>query len=265
MSLHELAMAAAELTKPPPEGQGLWVFPVPGCAPRDAVDRPQRAYELFMAHPSAQSIGAPAGVTSMIVAISVETAGLRWFKHNFGRFPATRVHGMPGGGYDLLYKMPLPPVPILHCSHGKLAPGVNVLAEGGGLLWPAPAPYQDITPGCEVTHAAPMARLPRWITERLTREPRPKVPPGYRPPRRGIDVIREGLAAYVKYSQRGPRADVTFAAACRAGQLVAQGALGETEVLELVAGTAVDAGLASDEAWAAARCGMDAGIAQFVP
>jgi hypothetical protein len=63
MSLHELAMAAAELTEQPPAGQGLWVFPVPGRAPQDAVDRPQRAYRLFMAHPWAQSIGVPAGVT----------------------------------------------------------------------------------------------------------------------------------------------------------------------------------------------------------
>jgi hypothetical protein len=201
----------------------------------------------------------------MIVAISVEAAGLRWFKQNFGRFPATRVHRTPGGGYDLLHKMPLPPVPILQSSHGKLARGVDVLSEGGSILWPAPAPYQHVTPGCEVTHAAPIAPLPRWIITRLTREPRPKAPPVYRPPRRGIDVIREGLVAYVKYSRRGTRADVTSAAACGAGRLVAQGALEEAEALELVAGAAVDAGLAPGEAWAAARHGMDAGIAQFLP
>jgi hypothetical protein len=103
------------------------------------------------------------------------------------------------------------------------------------------------------------ASLPRWIIARLTREPRPKAPPVYRPPRRGIDVIREGLVAYVKYSRRGTRADVTFAAACGAGRLVAQGALEEAEALELVAGAAVDAGLAPEEAWAAARCGVESG------
>lgn len=86
--------------------------------------------------------------------------------------------------------------------------------------------------------------MPRWIIARLTREPRPKAPPVYRPPRRGIDVIREGLVAFVKYSRQGTRADVTIAAAFGAGRLVAQGALEEAEALELVA----------------ARCGVDAGI-----
>jgi hypothetical protein len=74
MSLHDLAMAAAELT----ERQGLPVFPVPGCEPTDAVDRPQRAYRLFTAHPAALFIGVPTGVETMIVAITVEAAALRW-------------------------------------------------------------------------------------------------------------------------------------------------------------------------------------------
>lgn len=46
---------------------------------------------------------------------------------------------------------------------------------------------------------------------------------------------------------------------------MAQGALGKAEALELVAGAAVDAGLAPGEARAAARHGMDAGIAQLLP
>jgi hypothetical protein len=110
-----------------------------------------------------------------------------------------------------------------------------------------------------------MAPRPRWIIERLRREPRPKAPPVYRPPRRGIDVIREGLVAYVKYSRNGTRADVTFAAACGAGRLVARGALEEAEAVELVAEATVDAGLAPDEALMSARRGVDAGIAQFLP
>ncbi len=157
MSLHELAMAAAELTKQPPEGQGVSVFPVPGCAPRDAVDRPRKAYRLFMAHPTAQFIAVPMGAPSMIVAIAVEATALGWLRHSFARFPATRVHRTPDGGYDLLYKMPLPPIPILTCNYGKLARGVDVLGDGGSVVWPASAPYQDVTPGCTVL-LSPAAR-----------------------------------------------------------------------------------------------------------
>jgi hypothetical protein len=67
-------------------------------------------------------------------------------------------------------------------------------------------------------------------------------------PRRGIDVIRDGLVAYVKYSRQGTRIDVTFAAGRDAGRLVAQGALGEAAAVELVAEAAVEAGLSRQEA-----------------
>jgi len=260
MSLHDLAVAAAELTKQPPQGQGLWVFPVPGCAPRDAVDRPQKAYWLFMAHPAAQFIAVPMGVASMNVAIAVEAAGLRWFRHNFARFPATRVHRTPGGGYNLLYKMPLPPIPILTCSYGKLARGVDVLAEGGSIVWPAPAPYQDATPGCAVALDAPIAPLPGWIIDRVRAEPPQKEPPVLRLPRRGIDEIRDGLIAYVKYSRQGTRADVTFSAGRGAGRLVAQGTLCEAEALALVTAAAVEAGLEPLEARKAALRGVRAAL-----
>jgi hypothetical protein len=260
MSLHDLAVAAAELTKQPPQGQGLWVFPVPGCAPRDAVDRPQKAYRLFMADPAAQFIAVPTGVTSMMVAINIELTGLRWFRHNFARFLATRVHGTPGGGYNLLYKMPLPPVPILHCSHGKLARGVDLVAEGGSIIWPPSHPYGSVTPGFVVALDAPIAPLPRWIIAPVTAKPRPKERPVLRLPRRGIDMQRDRLVAYVKYSRQGTRADVTYTAGCAAGRLVAQGALGEAEAVALVTAAAVEAGLEPLEARKAALGGVRAAL-----
>ena len=52
---------------------------------------PQKAYRLFMAHPATQFIAVPMGVRTLIVAITVEAAASRWFKHSFTRFPATRV------------------------------------------------------------------------------------------------------------------------------------------------------------------------------
>jgi hypothetical protein len=112
----------------------------------------------------------------MIVAITVEAAALRWRQQNCRRFPRTRVHRTPGGGYDLLFRMPLPPVPILQCTYGKLARGVDVLGDGGHVLWPAPAPYRDVTPGCEVVLEAPITPLPGWIIERVLASPRQKRP-----------------------------------------------------------------------------------------
>jgi hypothetical protein len=260
MSLHDLAMAAAELT----EQQCLSVFPVPGCAPPDAVDRPKKAYQLFMSQPAAQFIGVPTGVQTMIVAIVIEAAGTRWFRHNFGRFPATLVHQMADGGFNLIFRMPLPPTPIIGCPnepHRLLDPrgGIAMKGEGGWISWPAPRPYEHVTPGCIVALDAPIAKLPGWIIARATADPRPKAPLVLRPPRRGIDVIRDGLVGYVKYSRQGTRVDVTVAAGRAAGRLVAQEVIGEREAVELVVGAAVEAGLAPDEALAAARRGLKVG------
>jgi hypothetical protein len=77
-------------------GQGLWVFPVaankvPCCAHghKDAVDRPDRAYEFFMRHPGARLVGVAMGVRSMLLGLDVDPAGLGWYRENFARFPVT--------------------------------------------------------------------------------------------------------------------------------------------------------------------------------
>ena len=269
MSLHELALAAAELTKP---GHGvgelgLAVYPVAGdrapCTQHgalEAVDRALAAYRLFMAHRSACFICVPTGVRTLIVAITIAAPAMRWFKHSFTRFPATRVHRTPDGGYDLLYKMPLPPVGILHCSYGTLARGVDVLGEGGSIVWPAPAPYQDVTPGCAVALPAPIAPLPGWIIDRVTVKPVQKESPVLRLPRRGIDEIRDRLIGHVRYSAQGTRADVTFAGGRAAVRLVAHGALSEADAVALVAGAAVEAGMEPLAARKAASRGVRAGL-----
>ena len=163
------------------------------------------------------------------------------------------------GGYTMLYQMPLPPVPILQCSYGKLARGVDVLGEGGSIIWPAPPSYHDVTPECVVALDAPIAKLPGWIIARATADRRPKEPPVLRLPRRGIDVIRDRVVAFTKYSRQGNRAEVLIAAAQGAARWIGQGALEEAEVLELLVGAAVEAGLAPDEALAAARRGLKVG------
>jgi bifunctional DNA primase/polymerase-like protein len=163
MSLHELALAAAELTKPGQGvgGLGLAVYPVAGdkapCTKHgslEAVDRALAAYRLFLKHHSACFIGVPTGVRTLIVAITVEAPAMRWFRHSFMRFPETRVHRVPDGGVNLLYKMPPPPIPILQCSYGKLARGVDVLGEGGSIVWPAPVNPRGSSSSCrQSSHA----------------------------------------------------------------------------------------------------------------
>jgi hypothetical protein len=52
----------------------------------------------------------------------------------------------------------------------KAGARLDVSGEGGSIIWPAPAPYQHTTPGCEAVLEAPLAPLPQWIIERMTQE-----------------------------------------------------------------------------------------------
>jgi hypothetical protein len=205
------------------------------------------------------------GVATMLVAICIERAGMQWLRHNFARFPSTRVHSLPHG-YDLIYRLPLPPVPIIGCpqaAHNLLAlRGVSVQGEGGWIAWPAPAPYQHVTPGYVVALEAPIAPLPKWIVVRVTARPKVKETPVRRFALRGIDVQRARIAAFVRHSAQGTRADVAFAGGYAAGRLVAQGALGEAAAVELVAEAAVEAGLSRQEARRVTRRGVRAGLAE---
>jgi len=290
MSLHELAMAAAKLV----EEERYFIFPVrankipcwrcwrpEGCGRCDgparaecqwcshslksAVDRPRRAYELFMSHPDAALIGVPTGCSTMLVAISVEASAMAWLARSVGRFSATRVHATPGGGYEFVYRMPLPPVPVVGCPqapHNRLAPeGVTVTGEGGWLMWPAPSPYEDLTQGYRVAFAAPIAPLPRWIARRVTAPPpRPAAPVASRPPRRGLDVQLDGLRAFVTHSRQRTLGERTRWAGYAAGRLVADSLLPECAAVDWVATAAMEAGLETREALTVARRGVRRGV-----
>ena len=151
--------------------------------------------------------------------------------------------------------MTLPPTPVI--GGARIIAGVNVLGEGYWTPWPAPAPYEDATPGCSVALDVPVAPLPQWIIERVLTKPRPRRT--VQPPVRGIDVIKRQLSNFTRYSRQGTRANVVFATARAAARWIGDGGLEEAEVVELLVGAAVEAGLAPDEALAAARRGLKVG------
>jgi hypothetical protein len=192
------------------EGSGAACIPGRGeqgpSAPlHDAVDRPKRAYRPFMAHSDATAIGVVTGVVSMMVATVVDTSARSWFGRNFARFGATRVHAMPDG-YQLIYKMPLPPYPIIGCPrepHNYLAPGIAATGQGGFIIWPAPRGYGHCCLGYRVTADLPVAPLPLWIARKVTAPaPGPAVPVAFRSPRRGLDVQLDRLSSFIRYSRQ---------------------------------------------------------------
>ena len=267
MTLHELALLAASLTKPHHDGgQGLWVFPAaadkrPCCAHGhlDAVDRPERAHRLFMAHPGARLVGVPMGIKTMLLGIDVDPLGLPWLRRNQGRFWETLTHKTPRGGYHLIFRLPGPPAPIIGCpqrNNGRpaLAYGVDIKSEGGSLIW---AP----TPGYSVVCDAPVARLPKWILRRLTEKEKQRNgaaadPLQYRGPLE--DRVRR-IVQFIEYSRQGERNQRLFWGGCRAGELVCAGQLSERDAIDIVVGAAVRAGLPRLEALATARNGVRTG------
>jgi Bifunctional DNA primase/polymerase, N-terminal len=144
--------------------------------------------------------------------------------------------------------VPLPPGPLLGNSAGKLAPGVDTRGEGGYVIWPP-------SPGYEVVHDAEVARLPKWIVRRLTMEPR-------RPAGRRAEYVSHGqqrleaLANFVVHSRQGEPNERTFWAACRAGEVVSAGKIGEHEAIAAIAHAAMATGLDAVEAWRTAKSGV---------
>ena len=169
----------------------------------------------------------------MLLVIDVDPVAIRWFRTSIKRFPATRMHRTPRGGYHLIYRLPLPPAPLLGSSAGRLAPGVDTLGEGSYVIWPP-------SPGYEMVHEAEVARLPKWIVRRLTMEPKR--------PRRAEYVSLgqqrlEALANFVVHSRRGEPRERAFWAACQAAEVVEAGKVGEQEARATIARAAMAAGV----------------------
>ncbi len=63
--------------------------------------------------------------------------GDRWFTDNRDRLPPTRTHETRSGGLHLLFSHH----EGMRCSSGKIAPGVDVRADGGYIVWWPAAGY----------------------------------------------------------------------------------------------------------------------------
>ena len=251
LSREELALAAASLTE-----TGLWVFPcLPSGAPAtslgSSVDRPDRAYRLFRGTPDAALIGVPTGSVTMILAVDVDPRALLWFRHRVRRFPLTRMHQTPRGGWHLVYRLPLPPAPLLGSSAGRLAPGLDTRGEGSYVIWPASPGYEVVVhPQTEIVP------LPAWILRRLTMAP-------WRPRRAECVSLGqqrlEALANFVVHSRRGEPAARSLWAASQAREVVEAGKIGEREAMAAIIRAAQQAGLGASEAVEAATGGIQRG------
>jgi hypothetical protein len=144
------------------EGRALSIFPCaankrPTCPHGHlaATSDAKAVARLFSLYPG-PLIGVPTGAISGIDAIDIDLrrGGDRWFFANHDRLPKTRTHETPSGGWHLIFKH----LPGLKTSADRIAPGVEVRANGPHIIWhPANAG--------RVICDTPPADFPIWVAE----------------------------------------------------------------------------------------------------
>jgi hypothetical protein len=141
------------------EGRPLAIYPVRGKVPcceggyKAAVAEPAAIAALFLRYRNAQVAVATGAINDIdVLDVDPRHGGDKWFEANRGRLPVTRTHKTKSGGYHLLFRH----AAGLRCSDGRIAPGVDVKADGGGVVW-WPAQFYPVL--CE----GPVASWPEWL------------------------------------------------------------------------------------------------------
>ena len=102
-------------------------------------------------------LAVPTGRVSNILVIDIDPSGAEWYAEHSMDLKCSRVHCTPRG-HHLLYKMPEADI---RCSAGKLAPGVDVRAIGGYIVW-WPAHGHKV-----IGELGDIGSVPEWLMERL--------------------------------------------------------------------------------------------------
>jgi hypothetical protein len=200
--------------------------------------------ELWRCHPG-PLVGVPTGEISALDILDIDPRhrGDGWFAEHQHRLLPTRVHRTRSGGLHLLFQHE----PGLRCSAGRIAPGVDVRASGGYVIWWPAA-------GIPVLSDRPLAAWPDWLIVQLSSAPRSATPRITVPD--GHAMMR--LVQLVASARPGERNNLTYWAACRAGEMVASGLLGADAATAVIAEAATRAGLPRAEAERTARSGIRA-------
>jgi hypothetical protein len=105
-------------------------------------------------------VGVATGPRSGIDALDIDSEARAWWAENRNRLPATRTHRTRSGGLHLFFLADL----RWRCSAGKIAPGVDVRAAGGYVIWWPAA-------GLPVLRDSPISPWPSWLYPPEPRRP----------------------------------------------------------------------------------------------
>ncbi|MFG1265643.1 DUF3987 domain-containing protein [Xanthobacter aminoxidans] len=244
---------------------------------RDASTDPARIRKWWARWPDAM-IGLPTGAASGVIVVDLDVddvkglngiAEIERLEAFHGRLPDGPAATTPRGGAHLFFRHD--PDRPLRCSTGKIAPGIDVRADGGFVVL-APSIRAD---GARYEWISPpfadldFPDLPTWLLDLADRPKAALVPAapvaGHQPtdldPRcrayalAALDREAEAVAA----TPEGGRNARLNQAAHAVGNFVGVGILDEAEVIEALTAAACEAGLAGNEITKTIRSGLIAG------
>jgi Bifunctional DNA primase/polymerase, N-terminal len=185
-------------------------------------------------------IGVPTGAISGFDVLDVDpkNEGGAWYQANRSRLPATRIHRTRSGGLHVLLK---------HCdglrnSSSKIAPGIDVRAVGGYVIW---WPAEGLPVREHPLDALP--EWPLWLLPALMSPPKPPPPVYPKPavPCAPDAVLRPlgGVLRKVAFASQGERNALLFWGACRLRDMALEGKIALPTGNELLAEAALRTGL----------------------
>jgi hypothetical protein len=209
---------------------------------KDATSDRKTLRELWRRYPG-PLIGIPTGEMSRLDVVDIDPrhGGDYWFVEHKARLPATRVHQTRGGGFHLFFQHESG----LRCSTGRIAAGVDIRADGGYVIW-----WPCV--GLPVTSEMPVARWPNWLCRQLSHSRLPITSRITVPD----DHALTRLVRLIAGACEGERNNLTYWAACRAGEMVASGLLRADAAAAVIAEAATRAGLPRPEAERVAWSGI---------
>jgi hypothetical protein len=161
-------------------------------------------------------VGIATGEASNLAVLDVDRQhnGQAWWLANRSRLPATRTHRTRSGGLHLFFQHK----PGLKCSTARIAPGIDVRADAGYIIyWPGA--------GLPVLCDAPLAPWPEWLTPPEKSAPAPSIEAYRQRPAAHIEAQLAGLIRTIAAAPQGRRNASLFWAASRAAEIIAQGQL----------------------------------------
>jgi Bifunctional DNA primase/polymerase, N-terminal len=215
------------------EGRPLHIFPCRAdkrpCTPHghlDAVSDAPSIAKLWARYPGPLT-GVATGAVGGIAAIDVDEKGEGWFHAHRDQLPTTRPHKTPRGLWHLIYHHAIG----LRCSNGKIAPGIDIKADGGYIIW-WPASLGRVV--CD----GPVADFPVWLLSILGNQGDGCARLGFKgnggpnrehpaplEPTRNLPRRVDRILKVVETAHPGTRNVRLFWAACRLAEIVAEGRL----------------------------------------